>query len=197
MVECPQFNECPKIAILKDKDMMDFQFSASIKVVCDICRRERRDKLPSVLIVGAFDPIHEGHLDHIKKASELGDYLIILTHTDEVVKEKKGYCLQSLEVRMKVLIGILSSMATVSGEVDVCLEDDIEGHSYKDGIYKSLESYVPSVFAKGGDRTIQNMPSKEIEICEKLGIEIKYEIGDLLNSSSDLVKKAMDDLSSL
>jgi cytidyltransferase-like protein len=38
-----------------------------------------------IAIAGKFDPVHEGHIDHIVKAAKLGDYLYIITHTDHVV----------------------------------------------------------------------------------------------------------------
>ena len=37
-----------------------------------------------VMIAGKFDPLHDGHLDHILKAGKLG-MLIIVTHPDSIV----------------------------------------------------------------------------------------------------------------
>ena len=55
-----------------------------------------------VAIAGKFDPLHEGHLDHIEKASKLGDLLIVITHPDVIVarNSKKGFCYQPLRTRM-------------------------------------------------------------------------------------------------
>ena len=42
-------------------------------------------------------------------------------------------------------------------------------------VSKSLEFYKPDIFAKGGDRLPDNIP--EYSICERLGIEMKFNIG--------------------
>lgn len=58
-------------------------------------------------------------------------------------------------------------------------------------VAKTLEMIKPDIFAKGGDRTSDNMPKNEIETCGKLGIQIIYGIGDKINSSSELVAKLL------
>jgi D-beta-D-heptose 7-phosphate kinase/D-beta-D-heptose 1-phosphate adenosyltransferase len=40
-----------------------------------------------------------------------------------------------------------------------------------------LEELKPDIFAKGGDRTLENLPKSEIEVCRKLGIKIVFEVG--------------------
>ena len=139
-----------------------------------------------VAIAGKFDPIHEGHLDHIHKAYALGDYLIIITHPDDIVAKtsKKGVCLQTLFVRRTLLKGILKLLGG-KGKVVVAWSD-IDGT-----VAKTLEIYKPTIFAKGGDRVPGNLPQNEIDICQKYGIEIRYGIGDLLGSSSDMCLKVL------
>ena len=52
-----------------------------------------------------------------------------------------------------------------------------------------LRSVKPEMFAKGGDRTPENMPHSEVELCEKLGIKIVYGVGGgKVQSSSWIVK---------
>ena len=34
---CPKLETCPKIVMVRDKDMMDFQYAASIRAVCGKC----------------------------------------------------------------------------------------------------------------------------------------------------------------
>jgi cytidyltransferase-like protein len=43
-----------------------------------------------VLLGGCFDLLHIGHIQQIKKAKELGDYLIINLSSDKQVRNKKG-----------------------------------------------------------------------------------------------------------
>jgi len=39
---------------------------------------------------GCFDILHPGHVDYLKRAQELGDYLVVLVNTDESVQRLKG-----------------------------------------------------------------------------------------------------------
>jgi len=52
-------------------------------------------------------------------------------------------------------------------------------------VSKSIEYLTPNVFAKGGDRTSDEIP--ESEICEKYGIEIVDGLGKKIRSSSELI----------
>lgn len=133
-----------------------------------------------VAIAGKFDPLHEGHIDHIKKASKLGDCLIAITHRDEIVAKhsKKGLCYKPLVERMVALYEY--------PEIDMVI---IAGNDKDGTVTNALRTIKPDIFAKGGDRTPDNMPAGEIKVCEELGIKIVYGVGDLLNSSSDLVEK--------
>lgn len=130
-------------------------------------------------MAGKFDPIHSGHIDHIKKAKALGDYLVVITHPDDVIAKvsKKGYCLMPLEDR----VAVLEELASV-GTVVVSIDGD-------GGCAKTLRMIHPDIFAKGGDRTLDNMPQDELDVCGELGIEIRYGVGDLLNSSSEIMGK--------
>lgn len=50
-----------------------------------------RKKLKKVVLVGgAFDIIHAGHIEHLKKAKSLGDTLVVHIANDCRVREKKG-----------------------------------------------------------------------------------------------------------
>ena len=55
-------------------------------------------------------------------------------------------------------------------------------------VTEALQELKPDIFAKGGDRRDDAaMPASEIEVCDRLGIQIVYGAGDLLASSSDFV----------
>ena len=59
-----------------------------------------------VLTYGTFDLLHYGHIRLLKRAKELGDYLIVGLSTDEfnAIKGKKAY--HSYETRKKMLEAI-------------------------------------------------------------------------------------------
>lgn len=135
----------------------------------------------TVAIAGKFDPIHEGHIDHIVKAAKLGDYLYIITHPDNVVAShcSKGFCAIPLRARVSILEAIMR-YHEIKGEVVVSNSPD--GTSAE-----ALCRLKPDIFAKGGDRTASNMPQNEISVCQEIGCHIVYGVGDLLNSSSKLM----------
>ena len=58
-----------------------------------------------VAVAGKFDPLHRGHIDHIKKAKKLGDKLVVITHPDYIValNSHNGKCLMPLADRLAVL----------------------------------------------------------------------------------------------
>lgn len=59
-----------------------------------------------VLTYGTFDLLHFGHIEILRRAKELGDYLIVAVSTDEFneIKGKKAY--HNYETRKKMLEAI-------------------------------------------------------------------------------------------
>lgn len=64
------------------------------------------DILKRILTYGTFDLLHYGHINILKRAKELGDYLVVALSTDEfnAIKGKKAY--HSYETRKKMLEAI-------------------------------------------------------------------------------------------
>lgn len=61
-------------------------------------------KYRSVYTTGAFDPFHYGHLNIIRKAKEIADYLIVGVSTDELIeKAKKRKSFMPLNHRMEII----------------------------------------------------------------------------------------------
>ena len=56
-----------------------------------------------ILTYGTFDLLHYGHIRLLKRAKELGDYLIVAISTDEfnAIKQKKAY--HNYETRKEIL----------------------------------------------------------------------------------------------
>lgn len=59
-----------------------------------------------IITYGTFDLMHYGHIRLLKRAKELGDYLIVVVSTDEFnsIKDKKAY--HDFETRKKMLEAI-------------------------------------------------------------------------------------------
>jgi glycerol-3-phosphate cytidylyltransferase len=135
-----------------------------------------------VAVCGGFDPIHLGHVRHFKKAKVLGDELMVMLNTDAWLMRKKGYVFMKFEERKE----IIESIRYVDSVVPY-----VETES--GSAAKTLEKYRPDVFAKGGDRTIDNLPQDEVETCKRLGIELVTGVGgEKIQSSSWLVDRAVD-----
>ena len=60
-----------------------------------------------VITYGTFDLLHYGHINLLRRAKELGDYLVVVLSTDEFKKKKKQKkCYFSYEDRKKMLEAI-------------------------------------------------------------------------------------------
>jgi len=125
----------------------------------------KRDSLIRVAVSGGFDPFpHIGHLAHFKLARELGDYLIVIVNSDEFLVRKKGTVHTPLSERLE----LVKAMRYVD-EVVASIDHD-------QTVAETLRLIRPDVFAKGGDRTSDNMPAREIETCKEIGCKIVYDV---------------------
>jgi len=46
--------------------------------------------MKKVIVFGAFDNLHEGHIHMLREAKEYGDFLIVVVGRDEIVTQVKG-----------------------------------------------------------------------------------------------------------
>jgi len=137
-----------------------------------------------VAVCGGFDPIHVGHIRHFKAAKALGDELVVILNSDHWLKRKKGYIFMPFADRKE----IIESIRYVSRVIPYVKDET-------GSVAKTLEQLKPDVFAKGGDRTITNIPKSETETCRRLGIRIVEGVGGgKIESSSWLVKDIIEKL---
>ena len=60
--------------------------------------------MKKVITYGTFDLLHAGHINLLRRAKELGDYLIVVVSTDEFNwNEKRKKCYFSYEERKKLV----------------------------------------------------------------------------------------------
>lgn len=134
------------------------------------------------IVSGGFDPIHPGHIMMMEECKKFSDYLIVGLNSDVWLTRKKGNFFMDMKHRSYVV-----SRLKV---VDETMEFNDDDNSASDLLKKVVEKYPGTkvVFANGGDRSD---PSKvrELEIAEKLKIELKFGVGGnhKESSSSDLL----------
>ena len=136
-----------------------------------------------VVASGGFDPLHVGHLDYLQRAKALGDRLLVIVNSDEFLIRKKGYAFMPLAERMKVIKALACVDIVVSG-----IDKD---QSVCETIRALCRSQMyPNIFANGGDRKVGGI--LEEETCKELGIRIVDGLGEKVQSSSNLVKRARE-----
>jgi cytidyltransferase-like protein len=140
-----------------------------------------KKKKIKVAVCGGFDPIHVGHVRHFQAAKALGIELIVMLNSDAWLREKKGYVFMKFEERKEMI----ESIQYVDKVVPY-----VEAES--GSAARTLQKCKPDVFAKGGDRTIKNIPQDEVETCKRLGIKLVTGVGgEKIQSSSWLVDDAV------
>jgi D-beta-D-heptose 7-phosphate kinase/D-beta-D-heptose 1-phosphate adenosyltransferase len=133
-----------------------------------------------VAVSGGFDPVHIGHIRYLKAASEMGKVLVML-NTDEWLTRKKGKPFMPYEERKE----ILEAIRHVHKVVPVIDSGDT--------VSESILHYKPDIFAKGGDRTMDNIPEEEKEACRIVSAELVVGVGGgKIQSSSWLTKAQMN-----
>lgn len=136
------------------------------------------NKITKVAVSGYFNPLHVGHLEMIKMAKELGDYLIVIVNNDEQVKIKGSVPFMSQEDRVE----IINALKYVD-EVFLSIDND---HTVR----KSLAYLKPNIFANGGDRkNLNDVP--EYDVCQENGIEMVDGLGLKIRASSEMIKSAI------
>lgn len=139
------------------------------------------DNLDTIIIVyGAFDPIHSGHIELFKNSKEVGDKLIVLLNSDSFLTKIKGKPFMDWTCR-KIILSSIVYIDEVAGLDDrggtICL-----------GLRKIRKKYPDNqiIFANGGDRKIDTTP--EVSVCKELGIEMYWNMDSgKTMSSSDLL----------
>ncbi|MDC3156070.1 adenylyltransferase/cytidyltransferase family protein [bacterium] len=130
------------------------------------------NKIVKVAVSGYFDPIHIGHLEYLKLAKDLGDYLIVIVNNDYQSNLKKGKSFMNELDRVEIVKAL-----KLVDEVFLSIDKDRT-------VCKSLEKLKPDIFANGGDRSTEEIP--EAEVCVNFNIKMIDGLGDKIRSSSEL-----------
>lgn len=105
---------------------------------------------PVVLVNGAFDVLHVGHLRYLAAARALGDHLVVAVNSDVSVRAGKGELRPIIPEDERV--EILSHLWMVDR---ICLFDSLT-------VAPVLEKLRPSIHAKGTDYTVDTVPEREV-----------------------------------
>lgn len=119
--------------------------------------------------------MHIGHIRQFKSAKKLGDRLYVILNSDRFLKNKKGFIFMPFKERKEILESIKYIDKVIS-----CTDKD-------QSVCKTLAKLKPNIFAKGGDRTLGNIP--EADVCRKYKIKMVFNVGGgKIQSSSKLTK---------
>ena len=121
---------------------------------------------------GYFDPLHVGHLECLELAKELGDKLIVIVNNDYQARLKKGKPFMKEDDRLKIVAALK------------CVDEVFLSIDKDKSQCESLKKIKPHIFAKGGDRTSDEIP--ESKVCKQYNIQIIDGLGAKIRSSSDM-----------
>lgn len=123
--------------------------------------KERLDS-SVVMISGAFEPLHIGHINYILEARKLADKLIAVVNGDGFLSRKNRSHFQNEIERATVVDNIKGVDFTIIWDDETQFVD------------KALLLIKPDVFAKGPGRKV---PEIERSVCESIGTRIVYNVG--------------------
>jgi cytidyltransferase-like protein len=121
---------------------------------------------------GCFDPLHSGHIEHLKAASKLGSHLIVNTNPDSIIWKKRPKVGPFLtKNNRKEFIHSFPFVDTVTNLP----------------IVEAINKIRPDIYVQGKDWK-DRLPKNEISICKKLKIKIQFT--DIrTNSSSNMLER--------
>lgn len=128
---------------------------------------------------GVFDILHEGHIEHLEQAKNLGDALIVTITDDEFVNKGPNRPYLSASKRMKVIgaLGAVDAVSISKEETALGILAQIQPDFYVKGPdYKSL------------DEDITGNIRREMDTVESFGGQIVFTDG-ATNSSSSILNK--------
>jgi cytidyltransferase-like protein len=144
-----------------------------------------------VIASGYFNPAHSGHIEYLSASARLGFYLVVIVNNDRQVGLKGSVPFMDTKERMKIvraIQGVNYVVESVDEDGTVCstIEKVVDCFKF---IYGADSCNF--TFAKGGDRTLKNIPEKDV--CKKLGVKMTFGVGGgKSQSSSGLIQKAIE-----
>lgn len=136
---------------------------------------------------GYYNPIHIGHVNLMRHAKELGDFLVVIVNNDDqvIVKGSIPFMLQDERLAIVKAIKYVDE-AFLSVDKDGTVAESLRAVAKK---YPGSELF----FAKGGDRHSGNIPENETKVCQEYNIQVIDAVGGgKVQSSSQLLRDVVD-----
>jgi D-beta-D-heptose 7-phosphate kinase/D-beta-D-heptose 1-phosphate adenosyltransferase len=146
------------------------------------------------MVSGGFDPVHIGHVRLFEEAKKLGDELVVVINNDNWKRQKKKHVFMPDNERKE----IIEAFACVDRVIITKHPKNPKGPKEM-SVSGELQKIKPHIFANGGDRNEEDARNPnsslyyDVKMCEKLGIEMMFNIGHggKVQSSSSLVEKSI------
>jgi D-beta-D-heptose 7-phosphate kinase/D-beta-D-heptose 1-phosphate adenosyltransferase len=124
-----------------------------------------------IITSGYFNPLHIGHINLIREAKNLGDFLVVIVNNDEQVKLKGSVPFMPEQERIEIIRALRYAD-------DVILSVD-KDRSVAESLKMIAQKYPEQLlyFAKGGDRNAGNIPESETNVCKEFKIEVINGVG--------------------
>ena len=143
------------------------------------------------LVTGGFDPLHSGHIQYLKSASQLAEFLVVGVNSDEWLVRKKGQPFMTLDERVAVLKELYCVDEVITFNDDdntACGAIEKVKELYTDPFGKKFHTKI--TFCNGGDRTKDNIPEQD-RYRDDEWVDFEFGVGGdyKKNSSSDILKE--------
>jgi len=131
-----------------------------LQALLDVVAVARGDGEVIVLTNGCFDLLHPGHIDYLRRASKLGDRLIVLVNDDESVSNLKGSDrpVNDLNFRQQMLAAL------------ECV--DYVCHFSTLTPTMQIEAIQPDVLVKGGDYKVGEIAGSDFILAHGGRVEV-------------------------
>jgi cytidyltransferase-like protein len=135
-----------------------------------------------VIASGYFNPIHKGHIEYLNRSKEIGDELFVIVNNDYQRALKGSTEFMKEDERCEIVSNIKAVDWTI-----IAIDKNREVAKTIQIIYEAnKEEYNKFIFSNGGDQLTYSISEKSM--CDKLGIEMVFGLGDKIQSSSWLLK---------
>ena len=127
--ETEQPNEAVTVSEIVTHDHGQYKFLATTRRLTQFAPRHNPQPTDKVVYIdGGFDMIHKGHVETLKRAKALGDYLIVGVHDDRTINLHKGknYPIMNLHERSLNLLALKYVDDVIMGAPWVVTEDMIK-----------------------------------------------------------------------